>query len=437
MKKAAAPKKFSNPNKGKAIDDGFVVDVLSKGNLETIYKQARSTGKLSLASKGLKSIPPEVFQINNLTFGEKWWELAEIAHIDLHHNEITTLPNDIDIAKLFAQLKILDLANNGLKSIPPPFFVSTLTKLDLSNNLLPVIPDEIGICNALVDLLLNNNTLKTIPRSIGNLTQLSALCLHNNELKELPEEIKFLTNLRKITLHHNQLTSLPPFFSNFNTLNELELNSNKINILPPLNTLSLLRLDLRENKLTELPLLPPKLAELYLGFNSFSRFPVVVCSLTELKILDIRDNRLEEIPEEICKITGLKRLDLTNNDLQMLPPLLATIKTLNALNLDGNPLKTYRRDIVAKGTVAFLEYLKTKIDKEIEPVADSSSSSRSESIVRAASVKGKLDLSAKKLSVIPAEMFDTLDLTNIKLTKNLLKVIPVRLEPSSKLLGTL
>ena len=57
-------------------------------------------------------------------------------------------------------------------------------------------------------------------------------------------------------------------------------------------------------------------------------------------------------------MTALRRLDLTNNDLNSLPPELSLMEGLTSLAVEGNPLRTIRREIISKGTVAIKEYLK-------------------------------------------------------------------------------
>lgn len=63
------------------------------------------------------------------------------------------------------------------------------------------------------------------------------------------------------------------------------------------------------------------------------------------------------LPEAITSMSKLKRLDVSNNNLNNLPPQLALMDNLNSLSVEGNPLRTIRREIIAKGTVAIKEYL--------------------------------------------------------------------------------
>src|SRR4051812_29721957 len=71
-----------------------------------------------------------------------------------------------------------------------------ITKLNLSNRGINILPDEIGLLINLVDLNLDNNNLETLPEIIGNLASLETLKVGGNLLKELPSTIGKLENLK-------------------------------------------------------------------------------------------------------------------------------------------------------------------------------------------------------------------------------------------------
>jgi Leucine-rich repeat (LRR) protein len=56
---------------------------------------------------------------------------------------------------------------------------------------------------------------------------------------------------------------------------------------------------------------------------------------------------------------SLNYLNVENNNLSKVPTVLGFMK-LSGLKIDGNPLKLIKRAVIDKGTVAILDYLRTK-----------------------------------------------------------------------------
>lgn len=108
-------------------------------------------------------------------------------------------------------------------------------------------------------------------------------------------------------------------------------------------------------------------------------------SLPHLKILDLRDNKIETLPDEIGYLQALIRLDLTNNSINRyssmvdnyylfliqlrspiikyifsLPNSLSVLSHLVNLQLEGNPIRSIRRDIIQSGTYRILQTLKAR-----------------------------------------------------------------------------
>jgi Leucine-rich repeat (LRR) protein len=104
---------------------------------------------------------------------------------------------------------------------------------------------------------------------------------------------------------------------------------------------SLLALDLKDNKITELPASIGslrKLRYLNLSYNDLKILPKSIGLLKNLNYLILSHNRIKDLPTSIRKLTVLKTLDLRHNNLNVIPPQLNNLNNLINLDLHGNQL---------------------------------------------------------------------------------------------------
>ncbi|XP_010224963.1 PREDICTED: leucine-rich repeat-containing protein 40-like, partial [Tinamus guttatus] len=127
----------------------------------------------------------------------------------------------------------------------------------------------------------------------------------------------------------------------------------------------LTHLDIRNNFLASLPEEMEALTRLQvinLSFNRFKVFPGVLYRLLALETILLSNNQVGSIDAlRLQKMDKLGTLDLQNNDLLQVPPELGNCDTLRTLLLEGNPFRTPRAAVLAKGTAAVLEYLRSRI----------------------------------------------------------------------------
>jgi len=139
------------------------------------------------------------------------------------------------LAKLctFTFVTKLDLSNNDIAVVPDAIGALTnLKKLYLRGNKIATLPASIGRLTALEELHLNRNILAAVPASIGSLTALTTLALTNNRIATLPTTIGAMTALTELVLHNNQLAGLPDAIGQLTGLKELYLDSNQLTALP-------------------------------------------------------------------------------------------------------------------------------------------------------------------------------------------------------------
>lgn len=263
--------------------------------------KASGTNELYLGGMGITTLPPEIFQLTNLT------------ELDLRHNQFSSLPPEI--CKL-TNLQKLNLWNNRLSDQYSAICqLPNLTVLDLCNNQFKSLPPEICNLMNLKKLNLYGNYISRLPRGIDQLTELMWLNLGHNHFSILPPEIGKLTNLTKLDLRHNHFSNLPPEIGKLRNLTELNLSN-----------------------------------------NEFDTLPLEICQLTNLQRLFLLDNKLTTLPPQICQLRKLMLLNLSNNHLSSLPLEICQLTNLTELYFGRNPLRDPPYEIATKGIDAICQY---------------------------------------------------------------------------------
>lgn len=373
--KSGINRKTLNPvfhKRGKKEDNNELSKVL--------IEQARKSGVLNLSGRSLLNIPEKIWNLNepdeqiDLSFvpNEKeedaWWNQKVLTNLDLSSNVIIEIPSDL--GKLYA-LTILDLHDNALTAIPAEIGkLEKLIKLNLSRNKLTKIPVEFFKLSELKTLNLSNNCLEEINPGVSDLYMLELLDLSNNKLTSLPSGMGFLVRLTQLLCSYNQINELPDDICSMRSLNKLDLMHNNLTSLPKdIGLLTKLKLVYAQhNDIKELPDFTGNdvLEELHLSNNFITEISTDFCErLPHLKILDLRDNKIENIPDDIALLQALIRLDLSNNTIQNIPNTLATLAHLISLQLEGNPIRSIRREVIQSGTQRILKTLRdrTKISE--------------------------------------------------------------------------
>ncbi|KAL5998157.1 hypothetical protein ACLOJK_009095 [Asimina triloba] len=209
-------------------------------------------------------------------------------------------------------------------------FVTTLARLTnlkvvclVALGLWGPLPEKIHRLYSLEVLDLSSNFLYgPIPPKLAAMVKLHSLTLDSNFFNgTLPDWFDSFSNLTVLSLKSNQLGGqFPPSIGRMKNLTVVSLSHNHITGgLPDLSGLASLKvLDLRENRLEfGLPFIPKGLVTILLSNNSFS----------------------SEIPQQFSKLTQLQRLDLSHNFLHGMPPTaLFSLPNINYLNLASNLL---------------------------------------------------------------------------------------------------
>lgn len=373
----------------------------SRNHLESvppILAQMASLEQLYLRHNKLRFLPelPSCKTLKELHCGNNQIEVLEAAHL-----------------KHLSALSVLELRDNKVKSLPEEItLLQGLQRLDLTNNDLTSVPCGLGTLPNLTSLALEGNPLRTIRRELltkGTSELLKYLRSRIQEepdgnLKDEPKTAMTLPSQSRINLHSiktlktleysekqeatipddvfevvtdspvvnvnfskNQLTEVPSRIVELkDTLADINLGFNKLSAIPVefSKLQQLVHVDLRNNLLTLLPmeLESLKLRSIILSFNRFKAFPDVLYRILSLETILICNNQVGAIdPLRLKMLDRLSTLDLQNNDIMQVPPELGNCTSLRALMLDGNPFRNPRAAIVAKGTDALLDYLRSRI----------------------------------------------------------------------------
>lgn len=120
---------------------------------------------------------------------------------------LTVLPESIGT---LTALEKLFVSGNSLKTVPPELAqLVNLTELDLSSNEIAELPAQIGNMTGLRKLDISNNRISVFPESMYSLKKLWYIKAWGNDFVTIPEKIGALTALKELYFQKNKLTSLP------------------------------------------------------------------------------------------------------------------------------------------------------------------------------------------------------------------------------------
>ncbi|NWI04360.1 LRC40 protein, partial [Tichodroma muraria] len=382
----------------------------------------KSLRQLDCTKNYLHTVPPKLATMASLEQlylrKNKLRSLPELPSCkllkELHAGENQIEMLNAEDLKQLSSLCVLELRDNKIKAVPEEITVlQRLERLDLANNDISRLPYTLGNLPQLKFLALEGNPLRTIRRdllqkgtqellkylrskiqddgpgpseeppvtamtlpsqskvNIHAITTLKLLEYSDKQAAEIPEAVFDAVGanpVAAVNFSKNQLREIPPRLVELkDSVCDVSLGFNKISSISSGLCLlqKLTHLDLRNNVLTALPEEMEALKRLHtinLAFNRFKVFPSVLYHLPALETILLSNNQVGSIdPVQLKGMDKLGTLDLQNNDLLQVPPELGNCENLRSLLLEGNPFRTPRAAVLAKGTAAVLEYLRSRI----------------------------------------------------------------------------
>lgn len=307
----------------------MVLDEIKKLNLNP-----ETLTELDLSSKKLKEFPQFITKLTTLR-----WLL-------LNYNNIGSVPEEI--ANL-VNLEELYLDDCSLATLPDS--ISNLPKLhtlDVSSNEhdngFIVLPESIGKLKSL--RILNyryNQNLSKLPQNIEQLVDLEHLNIYQcSDEKEIdfPEIITRLVGLKKLEAGSNSFRTIPDSILNLQNLEELDLDASLCYLkeFPDLSSLKNLKILKADGLIsyTQRPYPKQSLIKSFFSITSLEELHIDrhgeekngrnaltpahlegISKLTNLKILNLSFNTLQELPNEIYQMKQLQFIDLQYNKLSI------------------------------------------------------------------------------------------------------------------------
>jgi len=313
------------------------------------------------------------------------------------NNLIGTIPTEIG---LLTSLIILGFPSNKLSGILPSQMenLSNLKGLIFyTNELSGPIPSWLGSLSNLEWLSMPNNKFSgSIPEEIGSLSRLKLLNfqINFNIVGIIPDTLQKLTSLELIYLSYNNLEgSIPSWIGDLANLTDLRLSNNNLSSSIP-------------NSLSN----ADKLSSLYLDDNDLTGDLSAVESLSNLEVLLVEDNNIEQSLDSnfLASLDKLRVLDASNNKLKgSLPSSLFRMDELKLLDLHGNKIEGNLPNIPVNNMLEFLSLYENNMVGSI-PLSISNAKNLTH-----------LDLSTNKLTgPIPASIGDMPALTYLFLATN-------------------
>ncbi|KID78728.1 RAM signaling pathway, SOG2, partial [Metarhizium brunneum ARSEF 3297] len=100
-----------------------------------------------------------------------------------------------------------------------------------------------------------------------------------------------------------------------------------------------------------IPELPEELVDIFKDklerANKIREFPLSLCHLKRLEILDLGQNQLRVLPPEVENLSSLKVLSIPKNQIRELPLCLANMASLQVLKIEGNPIIFPPQDLIS------------------------------------------------------------------------------------------
>lgn len=220
--------------------------------------------------------------------------------------------------------------NPSIQKLP-----SSEKSLNLADKKLECIPIIFSKKSKLSILILNYNLIRELPKNLKHLTSLS---MTHNELTEINEDMLAglisYPSIESLDFSYNKLAAFPAAGCSQKTLKTLNLFKNKITELDCSQATELTSVDVGQNQLTEMPLMPDSVVTISMDCNQISE---INTAFSKLSRLCATLNKISSIKPDLV-FPVLTTLDLSRNCLKSLPDLVEFAPHLRQLDVSDNQI---------------------------------------------------------------------------------------------------
>ncbi|OLY81935.1 Adenylate cyclase [Smittium mucronatum] len=334
--------------------------ILKNKRLQTIpvpiYNHAMYIQSLDLSENPGLNLPSDFLQ-----------ECVSLKDLNVSNCYFAKIPQSLEHTP---NLIRIDFSSNILTKVGDVLtnFLINLQVLNLENNRISDLPSSLANLENLVDLSLRNNQFKTFPKILTRMSSLKILDISYNLIDSIPDSVSHLVNLEVLNITGNYMDGSLPFgMSKLTNLETINLELNNFDDLSPISNLPKLKNLYSGNNHLSFPIFSlDKIENIYLNQNKLADI-TISSRLENLTVLDLRFNKLTELPKDMfLYLSQLKTLILNNNHLVALPRSVSSLHNLEYLSLSTNSLSTLPKELFTIQNLRVLDVHRNKL-KSIPP----------------------------------------------------------------------
>ncbi|XP_056607052.1 volume-regulated anion channel subunit LRRC8C [Triplophysa dalaica] len=301
--------------------------------------QTNSNNRLELQLFMFPGLPDTIFEvaelqslkleiINNVTIPASIVQLEDLQELSLYQCSLKI--HSAAISFLKENLKVLRVKFDDMRELPQWMYVlRSLEELHLIGSFSSDVSKYVTLeslreLKSLKTLTLKSNFTKVPQSFVDVASHLQRLCICNDGTKlVMLNNLKKMVHLTELELVHCDLERIPHAIFSLSNLQMLDLKENNIRSIEEILSFQHLR----------------KLTCLKLWHNSIAFIPEHIKKLGSLERLYLSHNKIEILPSHLFLCNKLRYLDVSNNDIRFIPPEIGVLQSLQYFSVTCNKIE--------------------------------------------------------------------------------------------------